>query len=166
MISNILKFFVLKTSNIFATIRAGDLEGLKLLLQKKPELINKLDRGESILHKAAAFGFINICKYLVEDKKMPVDTDPGGIGATPLFTATAFNNIDVMNYLIRKGADINHQDKDGVSCLHYAVARKLLEAATLLIKNKADLNLKDRIGRTPLDVARELKLDEMIGILD
>lgn len=72
-------------------------------------------------------------------------------GTTLLHLASKTSNLELIGLLIQEGGDVNAQDEDGDTPLHWAVARKgNYEVARLLIENGADLanNTIDR--RTPL----------------
>jgi ankyrin repeat protein len=69
---------------------------------------------------------------------------------TSLLWATFFNNITLLNWLIDKGANLNHQDRNGDSALHFAGQEKRLACAELLIDKGANLELSNLYGNTPL----------------
>lgn len=67
---------------------------------------------------------------------------------------------------IECGADINTQDKDGLTTLHIASDRGDLDAVKYLVENKANINIQDATGRTPLVYAVEIyRNDEVIKYL-
>jgi len=82
---------------------------------------------------------------------------------TPLLRAVSYGYIDpvyieIARYLIQQGAEINHQDIDGFTALHYAAKDGLLEIVKLLVERGADLNVypdetKFYKGETPLNSA-------------
>ena len=76
-----------------------------------------------------------------------------GYKRTSLIWTSCYNNTDLLKWLIDNGANINHQDRNGFSALHFAVKEQHFDTAEILIKNKADLELKDSNGNTPLMVA-------------
>ena len=157
---------ILTKNNPFALVRIGDFNKVKTLIESKPSLLNKKDKnGESLLHKAAAYGHLDICKYVIS-KGIPVDIEIPDAKATPLMLAVSFNNIKVVEYLLLRGANINKQDCNGVSSMHYAVSRNLPEMVSFLKNNHADLDLKDKICRTPLDVAKEEQNAEIKNLLE
>jgi len=79
--------------------------------------------------------------------------EPDGEGRTALINAAACNNIDLIKWLLEKGANINYQDRTGYSALHFAGQNKVVELAKFLLLNGADPNLKDKFGNTPLRTA-------------
>jgi ankyrin repeat protein len=69
---------------------------------------------------------------------------------TPLLHAAIAGKVDVLSWLIEHGADINHQDRNGLSALHYAVQKKHMDAVGALLTNGAVVESKDAHGNTPL----------------
>lgn len=55
-------------------------------------------------------------------------------------------NIDAMDLLLKKGADINSKDSFGASAFHGAIYNNKLKAAELLLNHGADVNAKDSYG--------------------
>ena len=69
-------------------------------------------------------------------------------GMTSLMYASSFSTPEVVNLLIKKGADVKATDSKGYTALHLA---KSIENAEILIKNGADINKALAEGRdTPL----------------
>jgi ankyrin repeat protein len=73
-----------------------------------------------------------------------------GYQRTSLIWTSFYNNTELLKWLLDNGANINHQDKNGFSSLHFAVKDHRFEATEILINSKADLELKDSNGNTPL----------------
>ena len=69
---------------------------------------------------------------------------------TALILATLRKNEDLLGWLIEQGANVNHQDRNGDSALHFAGQEKNEDAARMLLKAGADLNLLDVYGNAPL----------------
>ncbi len=70
--------------------------------------------------------------------------------ATPLMAALLGGYLHVMEYLLKKGANPNGVNKDGLTALHLAARSGLTNAAHKLLDFGADPNLKDKAGMTPL----------------
>lgn len=69
---------------------------------------------------------------------------------TALIWATFYDNISLLSWLIDNGANVNHQDRNGYSALHFAGQEKRFECAKLLISKGANLELVDLHGNTSL----------------
>lgn len=51
---------------------------------------------------------------------------------TPLMIAARYNNIEIMNYLLSRGADINFRNENGMTALKCALASNAKDAEALL----------------------------------
>lgn len=69
---------------------------------------------------------------------------------TALIWTAEIGSPDTLKVLLSHGADVNHQDNQGSSALHYAGANARNESITLLLDAGADPNLLDLGGSTPL----------------
>lgn len=76
-------------------------------------------------------------------------------GNTALNLAAGYESIKIMELLIKKGANLNAIDYNGLSPLNISIIRGCLKAAELLIKSGADINLADNMGRTPLMISAQ-----------
>ena len=62
---------------------------------------------------------------------------------------------DVIDFLIKQGADLNKPDKEGTPPLHQAILNGYRVISKNLVLKGADIDLTDKTGRTPLQVAIE-----------
>lgn len=69
---------------------------------------------------------------------------------TAIIWASFFGQIEILNWLINKRADVNHQDKIGYSCLHFCGQEHQIEAARILLKNGGNPNILDDHDNSPL----------------
>ncbi|ORX76885.1 ankyrin [Anaeromyces robustus] len=103
--------------------------------------------------------------YLLLDNNNNLSNIPNKYGDVPLITIIKSNNYtiedkkEMINYLIKKGADINYISKYGYIPLIYAIQEKSLELVNQLIENDAEINYIDSYGDTPLVYA--VKEDEL-----
>jgi ankyrin repeat protein len=89
-------------------------------------------------------------KKMLEDHGIDAkDSD----GRTALMHASFFGKEELLQYLIDKGADTNHQDKIGYSALHHCGLERQTGTAQILLNNHADPNLLDEHENGPLWVA-------------
>ena len=74
-------------------------------------------------------------------------------------TWSAENGHDsLVRTLILQGVNVDYQDDEGCSALHFATSSNHIQCGILLVEAGADLRLKNRDSRTPLDLAsKELK---------
>ena len=81
-------------------------------------------------------------------------------------TLSAENGHDsLVSTLILQGANVNYQDAEGRSALHFAASSNHIQCGILLVEAGADLRLVDRDSRTPLDLASKELKDAIIQTL-
>ena len=73
--------------------------------------------------------------------------DTQGRNSTPLHLAAGYNNVEVAEFLLENGADVNAQDKGGLIPLHNAASYGHVDIAALLIKFNTCVNATDRYRR-------------------
>jgi ankyrin repeat protein len=67
-----------------------------------------------------------------------------------LLHASFENNIQIVEYLIKKGFDVNEKDYNGYAPIHACAENNYADLAELLLKNGANPDLKDNFGNTSL----------------
>ncbi|MHC1704037.1 MAG: ankyrin repeat domain-containing protein [Tenuifilaceae bacterium] len=158
-----------KSSNpvqdVFEAIKTGNLDLLRVLIEKNSELLNAKDQnGTTPLHIASSGKQIEIQKFLLE-KGADVNAQESDL-STPLHYAAVRNHKEGALLLIEKGADINALDNEKHTPLHLASQNGIMDIVTVLVKSGAKLELKDDYGRTPLLLgSRERGGADLIRIL-
>lgn len=82
----------------------------------------------------------------------------GDEDGTPLMRASRFGNIEMVQLLIARGANVESRDSLGRTALHMALERTTgteREIISILIKAQIDTEAKDHDGRTALHIALE-----------
>ncbi len=72
------------------------------------------------------------------------------MGRTLLMYAALRGNLDIVQYLIDNGSDVNAKDKDNWQPIHFAAQKKNLLMVKLLLDNGADINAQHGDGGTAL----------------
>ncbi len=131
---------VFKASNIFDAIKNGNIADVKELIDKDPVLVKDEYTGKSY----------NSCNntYIW----------------TPLHEAVYYDQREIVELLISKGADVNTKDNKGKTPLHYAVENGHKELVELFISKGADVNARDNKGKTPLHYAVENGHKELVEL--
>jgi len=62
-------------------------------------------------------------------------------------------NDEMIKFLVKKGLDVNTEDTEGKTALHYAAAAGKGKTVALLVAQGADANKRDQEGKAPLDEA-------------
>lgn len=76
-----------------------------------------------------------------------------------------YNNVEVAEFLLDHGADVNAQDKGGLIPLHNASSYGHLDIAALLIKFNTVVNATDKWGFTPLHEAAQKGRTQLCALL-
>jgi ankyrin repeat protein len=122
---------------------------ISLLIQKGADVNAKDDYNDTPLNFAIELNDIEITEILLDNGAVinPKDVDRN----IPLHTAVQNkNNLGMIKFLVRKGADIKAIDKNENSVLHIASFFGNTEAIKYFIYLDLDLNIKDNKGETPL----------------
>lgn len=89
------------------------------LLLSKGALLKNENAGFDVIHSAAAIDSLELLKDLVENKGLDIELRNSG-GCTSVFYAVNTGHLDNLLFLVNKGANLNHLDKDGFNLFHYA----------------------------------------------
>lgn len=121
---------------------------------------------EMTIYEAASIGDITTIKKYLQDNPGLVNSYSVD-GFTPLGLASFFNQADIVELLLEKGADPNIATANDfkVAPLHSACATSDIEIARLLIANGADVNKKQMAGVTPLHSAAHNGQTELVKLL-
>lgn len=91
--------------------------------------------------------------------------DTAGRNSTPLHLAAGYNNLEVVEFLLAAGADVNAQDKGGLIPLHNASSYGHVDVAALLIRHGTSVNAVDKWGYTPLHEAAQKGRTQLCSLL-
>lgn len=137
---------------------------LDLVREEDHEFASDLLRGNAALLDAAKNGNLSRVQRLVTSDNINC-RDAQGRNSTPLHLAAGYNNIEVAEYLLENGADVNARDKGGLIPLHNASSYGHLDIAALLIKFKTVVNATDKWGFTPLHEAAQKGRTQLCALL-
>jgi ankyrin repeat protein len=135
---------------------------------QEPEIASFLaDKTVAInIFEAAATGKINnIIRLLARDPSLVnAYTDDG---FQPLGLACFFGHLDSAEYLVKAGASVNAQSRNGLKAapIQSAAAGGHRKIVKMLLDHNADPNIREQGGYTPLHAAAQNNDEEMIRIL-
>nr|KAG5687245.1 hypothetical protein BaRGS_025347 [Batillaria attramentaria] len=114
------------------------------LVKEGDQDVADLLRGDAALLEAAKKGNLARVQKLASSENINC-RDTQGRNSTPLHLAAGYNNVEVAEFLLENGADVNAQDKGGLIPLH--------NASSYGLAHGADPTMKNQEGQTPLDLA-------------
>uniref|UniRef100_A0A671M6Q7 Poly [ADP-ribose] polymerase n=1 Tax=Sinocyclocheilus anshuiensis TaxID=1608454 RepID=A0A671M6Q7_9TELE len=126
--------------------------------------IQDLLRGDAALLDAAKKGCLARVQKLCSLENINC-RDTQGRNSTPLHLAAGYNNLEVAEYLLEHGADVNAQDKGGLIPLHNAASYGHVDIAALLIKYNTCVNATDKWAFTPLHEAAQKGRTQLCALL-
>lgn len=112
---------------------------VNILIESGADLKNINLIEQTLLHKAAANGMIELMNILFENRIKLDDTDV--YGQTALHLAARQGQREAVAFLILKRADINVKNPMGKTALHLAQENSQKDIADLLIENGADSSI-------------------------
>ncbi len=142
--------------------QSGSLDALDVLIQAGADVHIQDHYGGTPLRSAALWGHIDVVKYLIEKCNSDVNTRDH-YGGTPILRV---GNIEVLKYLITRGADVNTTDNHGTTPLHSAAEQADLDTLLYLVtEHRVNVNARDKDGITPLHFAIISKNTEVIDLM-
>ncbi|XP_067670056.1 serine/threonine-protein phosphatase 6 regulatory ankyrin repeat subunit A-like [Haliotis asinina] len=111
--------------------------------------------GNNFIHIACIGGSVEMVNYLLRDNTAAIESR-GRDGRTPIMSAAAHGQTDVVKLLMSKGSDVTLLDDYGESILHIACSGGRVDMLTFILSlGHFDINSRGRFGRTPVMVAAE-----------
>jgi ankyrin repeat protein len=74
-------------------------------------------------------------------------------GNTLMHLASEYGHPDLMEFLIKRGAEINRKNHEGNTPLHLSVSNRKRQAVALLLMKGVDINARNNSGETPLHLS-------------
>ncbi len=162
--------------SLFTAILEDDRVKAKELLEKHPDLAEhtakkaRLERGiahwiyvgDTALHVAAAGYRMEIATLLLaagadpnaaknHRRSRPLHYAADGYLENPFWRAE--RQVAMIRLLLKAGADIHAQDKNGATALHRAVRTRCAGAVECLLDARSDPTIKNKPGSTPFHLA-------------
>jgi len=86
-------------------------------------------------------------------------------GKTPFLWACQKGKLDMAEYFLTLGSDINYQDKDKWTALHHACKKGDVPIVYMLLSRHANANIENERKETPLHVAAAVGNVEIVELL-
>lgn len=152
------------SQDIFEALRKGDIEAVKVLVEKSPQILDSRDSdGMTPLHHAARDGNAVLVDYFI-DKGAKIEIQ-NNQGKTPLHLAATFDRKDAVAALVKRGAALETRDPYGRTALVLcARERGGVATASILLDAGADVNAPDKFDETAIGLAAWRGKSEMIDL--
>lgn len=155
--------FSFAQKDVFTVARNGTVEEMKVFFERNANCVNEVnDSGFSPLILASYRGNFEVAKYLITIIKDVNYKSPEG---TALMAAVMRNNVELIQLLIDKNANLDVTSKTGVTALMLATQFKNVEIVKILLQHKANKLLKDDDGKTAFEYAVNTNDDTIIQLL-
>lgn len=146
-------------------LRDDDYIGVKKYIASGGDLSETNETGESVLACALRENCdIDLLMLLIESGADIFAIDNEGVSVFDM--AVTYGNVDIVNYLIDNGQDVNATSrKSGFTALMAAASYGRVEVVKVLLKNGADVKQKDLKGFTAIDFARKMNKKTVLDVL-
>ncbi|KAJ7988196.1 hypothetical protein DPEC_G00321100 [Dallia pectoralis] len=131
-------------------VSGRQVDTVKLLLKMGASINTQDACGRTSLSLATYLGWLEGCVCLLRNGAK--QNIPDQNGRLPLHAATAENNLKLMTVLLQQSTacEINHQDNEGMTALHWASFHNRPEHVQALLQKGADPTLVDKDFKTAL----------------
>lgn len=160
---------------LYESCKKEDYSTINYLINTKKININKKIRNTTALHIACELKNYVLIKFLLENLANPnvkinFSYTPLHILCKKLWYNDTINYSEYINSIIyilyKYGANLNSQDFNGQTALHFACSHGKLKIIRRLITLGADINIPDKFGVYPLDILLDIKIEKLIPFLD
>ena len=138
----IVSTVTVQASELFDSIKTGEITKIKGILEKKPEIVNMLEDNRTPLHEGAGNARKEVADVIIElllSKGGQIDSRDSE-GKTPLYWAIQNNRKELVELLISSGADVNVKDNSGKTPLHISSQQGRKEISEILINKSVILD--------------------------
>lgn len=145
---------------LFQAVRRDIPELVDYLIRHRARLNIRNRNGETAVSIAAFKGNLSYVKLLVE-----AGADVNLYGWPPLTYAAYNGHTQIVDYLLKRGAQIDAKTENGSSALFFAARFGHIEVVELLLKNKADPMIVNENGDTAVDWALKSENTDIADLL-
>jgi len=145
---------------LMQSVQRDNMDLFDFLLKRRARLNTRNRNGETALSLAAYQGKLPFVTRLVE-----AGADVNLYGWPPLIYAAFNGHAAVVDYLLKKGAEINATTANGSTALLFAARFGHLEVVELLLQNNANPNIANERGATAIDWALKTENTDIADLL-
>jgi hypothetical protein len=140
--------------NMENAVKRGNLDEVSMLLDNGQDINAPIDRGQTALHLAVLQDDVEMVRLLL-DNGADFDVEDGQMTMAPLLTAAQRGQSDMVDLLIRYGANLDSVDRSNDTSLHLAAAAGHFAAVEVLLKYRPAMDARNGDGRTALQLAEQ-----------
>ena len=126
-------------------------------------------KGQQLRDACGYIGNFDEVKRLVDEEGVDVESSDDRNRSncdTPLMKAAMHGHVDIVRFLLDRGANIDNRSDIDDTALHYAAYYGHDEIVKLLIERGANLHVRDdHDNRTPLDDAKNKNKSSTVAII-
>ena len=150
---------------VYKNARDGKVQNLRSRFnhwprEKLKQVVNIPVGGSTPLVIACRNGHMDVVEFLVENSGADIET-PGAVlfdgesieGAPPLWCAAAAGYLEIVKYLLKHNADVNHTTFTNSTPLRAACFDGHVDVVKYLVESGADVEIANRHGHTCLMIA-------------
>ena len=147
-------------------LKNNDYMGVKKYLKDGADLEEMNEGGESVLACAIiARCDMDLIMLLIDSGADAFDFDDEGVSIFDI--AITYNYIELVEYILDKGMDVNNtQRRSGFTSLMAAACYGRVEIAQMLLEHGANQQKRDAKGFTAIDFARKMNKTSVLALFD
>ncbi|MBL1280086.1 MAG: ankyrin repeat domain-containing protein [Fluviicola sp.] len=144
----------------------NDYIGVKKYIKTGADLNEANENEESVLALALKYKCdIDLLMLLIDNGADIYDFDEDGVSIFE--SAVSYGNIDIVNYIIDKGIDVNTtKRKSRFTPLMNAACYGRIDVFKILMEHGADVNAVDLRGMSVIDFARKMNKKSILALLN
>lgn len=154
-------------SALHYSINLNNNDIINILIKNNANLNLQDKNGNTILHFCVINQNINILQLITKTANINFNL-LNILGYIPLHIVLVENSPDVKQYvdLLLENSDINIQDNDGYTCLHYLCKNNLWQHYTkFLLTKKLNIFIKNKHGKKPTDYINKEDTDVFLNLV-
>ncbi|XP_048242365.1 ankyrin repeat domain-containing protein 17-like [Haliotis rufescens] len=141
------------TTPVMTAASKGHRELFDFLVSKECDLSVVDGDGDNILHVTCLGGNVDICKYLLSNNVVGIESR-GQYNRTPVMTAASEGHGELFDFLVRKECDLSVVDGNGDNILHVACIGGNVDICKyLLSKDIVGIESRGQYNMTPVMMA-------------
>lgn len=144
-------------------IAKNNLELCELFLKAGMDINERDSAGTPFLCYAARNGKFDMVQWLLENGA-DIDAVSSDRGYSAVMDAVWKANVQIVELLVNKGANLNFVSRDGQTALILATGSENFQICRILAENGADPTIKDRMGMSSIDYATLFKKEEILNL--